>query len=106
MRTSTTRIRRSTLRTIAIALGLAVMTATTMTGPARADSDDWRNSRDRDVRRERDRDHRGREDWREREEREHRAGIYYGPGYGYAPPPVVYGPPPSGFNIIVPLDIH
>jgi hypothetical protein len=105
MRTSSTRNRRSMLRTISLALGLAIVTVTTAAAPARADSDDWRYSRDRDGVRW-DRDHRNREDWREREEREHRAGIYYGSGYSYAPPPVVYGPPPSGFNIYIPLDIH
>jgi hypothetical protein len=103
MRFSKTRNRSPMLRTIAIALGMAVMTASMAVTPARADSDDWRHGRDGDtLRRDRDRESHER-DWRE-----HRAGIYYNPGYIYAPPPVIYAPPPppAGLNIIVPLDIH
>ncbi len=37
----------------------------------------------------------------------HRAHPVYAPGYVYAPPPVVYYPPPSpGINLILPLNIR
>ena len=103
MRSSKTRNRSLMLRTLALALGMAVMTASVVVTPARADNDDWRHGRDGDnLRRDRARERHDR-DWRE-----HRAGIYYSPGYIYAPPPVIYAPPPppAGLNIIVPLDIH
>lgn len=67
--------------------------------PAHAD-DDWR-------RRERvEREHERQREWREH----HRHPVYVAPppAYVYAPPPVVYAPPPppSGINLIFPLNIR
>lgn len=69
--------------------------------PARAD-DDWR----RRERFEREREHERQREWREH----HRHPVYVAPppAYVYAPPPVVYAPPPppSGINLIFPLNIR
>ena len=88
---------------VLLAVGVAVILGGAAALPARAD-DDWR-----------------RHEWREHERHEHwrhewcehhpyRCGV---PGYvyGYAPPPVVYAPPPPppvvyappSLNVVIPL---
>ena len=59
---------------------LVAVTVFGVAAPAFADRDDWH-------------DH-GRRAWREHEWRERHRGVIYRPGYVYAPPAVVYAPPP------------
>jgi hypothetical protein len=97
------------LRTLALALGVVVLTGVAAP-PARADDDGWRRHHDW-------REH----EWRGHEWRDHyRYRVYPAyPGYSYyapppvvyAPPPVIYAPPPAyyappGINFVIPLHIH
>lgn len=96
MRGSTAKTPR--VRALMAKLVLALAVASLIGGvaaSARAD-DDWR--RREHIERERD--------WRVH----HRRPVYVAPppAYVYAPPPVVYAPPPppSGINLIFPLNIR
>jgi hypothetical protein len=92
---------------LVLGLGMTALIAGIAAAPARADDDDWRHR-----------------EWREHERREHErherqvwcAHHPYdcgAPSYVYAPPPVVYTPPPPppvvyappSLNIVVPIHI-
>ena len=95
----------STLRKMAVAVGLAVVLIGPAAGTARADDDHWRHE-------QRERERIEHERWEhERWEREHHYApppVVYGPPPRevYAPPPVVYAPAAPGFNIVLPINIR
>jgi hypothetical protein len=106
---------RGLARTLATALGLAVLIGGTAAAPARADDDGWHRHQGWH-----EHEWRGHE-WREHEWREHhRPYAYVYPsypsyGYAYAPPPVIYAPPPPPpvyyappptIDFVFPIRIH
>ena len=85
----------STIRKLVLAVGLAAAMVGPLAGTARADDDRWRGEHNERMDRGRmDRDRMERERMeRERWEREHH----------YAPPPVVYAPPPREVYVAPPV---
>ena len=96
------------IRTLVLALGMSAVAVTALPIAARAD-DGWRDRREWHER----------HGWREHERHEwceHHPRACGVPGYvyGYAPPPVVYAPPPPppivyappSLSVVIPLHIR
>ena len=96
--TRATGLRPATGRLV-LALALVGVVGGIAAVPARADDD-------RGRREHLDRERAARDEWRDHRRR--RVYVAPPPAYVYAPPPVVYAPPPppSGINLIFPLNIR